>query len=84
MTWHKRPLLEAFEDLGYRDAYKSASSINTLISGGTEYSDYKSALEGMGTGLYKKFGMPADEKVLETQRKSFGRNELSEVDLNPW
>lgn len=81
MTWHSKTLIDAFDDLGYDNAYKSqpASFFSEV-----EHSDFKTAKEKMGADLYKTFGLPDDKKVLEGQRKKFGRNELTEVDQNPW
>lgn len=49
-----------------------------------EHSDFKSAKEAMGAALYKRMGLPDDKKVLDVQRADFGKNELTEVDHNPW
>lgn len=38
----------------------------------------------MGADLYKRLGLPDNEKVLEKQRLKYGRNSLTEVDQNPW
>lgn len=81
MTWHKKPLVEAFDELGYKYAY---SEVNPSYFQPLGKSSYQEAFNEMGEECYKKLGMPNDKKILERQRKKFGWNKLTEVDANPW
>jgi len=58
-TWHKKPLNEAFEELGYRDTY---SQVDDSFFANIGHKSYKNAYTDLGDEIYKKLGYPNNPK----------------------
>lgn len=70
MTWHKKPLLQALNELGYEKAYSNCDAgYFKDADPKVEITGYKDGVDKLGTDLHKRLGLPDSPKVLEEQRK---------------
>jgi len=81
MTWHKKPLSEIFDEFGF-NKYYSEEDNEFFTSIGQK--NFKDSYNDLGDEIYKKLGLPNKSNVIEHQRKKFGSNKLTELNVNPW